>query len=98
MPAISTRCFIVSYSTSRPTRTETLVCWFSIHIAQLWSYYSPTVEQAVRLYDLGLHPFQVIGNDHYVRNDNNNVVARFLDYLKIEKGLAPLTVSAYATD
>jgi integrase/recombinase XerD len=26
------------------------------------------------------------------------VVARFLDYLKVEKGLAPLTVSAYATD
>jgi integrase/recombinase XerD len=27
-----------------------------------------------------------------------DVVAGFLDYLKIEKGLAPLTVSAYATD
>ncbi len=26
------------------------------------------------------------------------MVARFLDYLKVEKGLAPLTVSAYATD
>jgi len=26
------------------------------------------------------------------------VLSRFLDYLKIEKGLAPLTVSAYATD
>jgi integrase/recombinase XerD len=26
------------------------------------------------------------------------VLARFLDYLKIEKGLAPLTVSAYTTD
>jgi len=29
---------------------------------------------------------------------NLQVVARFLDYLKIEKGLAPLTISAYATD
>lgn len=29
---------------------------------------------------------------------NSHVLARFLDYLKIEKGLAPLTVSAYATD
>src|SRR5437773_12573968 len=26
------------------------------------------------------------------------MLSRFLDYLKIEKGLAPLTVSAYATD
>jgi len=32
------------------------------------------------------------------REDNAVVVSRFLDYLKIEKGLAPLTVSAYATD
>jgi integrase/recombinase XerD len=30
--------------------------------------------------------------------ENLRVVARFLDYLKVEKGLAPLTVSAYATD
>jgi len=29
---------------------------------------------------------------------NTRVLSRFLDYLKIEKGLAPLTVSAYATD
>jgi len=29
---------------------------------------------------------------------NPGVIARFLDYLKIEKGLAPLTVSAYTTD
>ena len=29
---------------------------------------------------------------------NSRVLSRFLDYLKIEKGLAPLTVSAYATD
>jgi integrase/recombinase XerD len=29
---------------------------------------------------------------------NSHVLSRFLDYLKIEKGLAPLTVSAYATD
>ncbi|MGA8151141.1 MAG: tyrosine recombinase [Terriglobales bacterium] len=30
--------------------------------------------------------------------DNSGVVDGFLDYLKVEKGLAPLTVSAYATD
>jgi integrase/recombinase XerD len=30
--------------------------------------------------------------------DNSGVVSGFLDYLKIEKGLAPLTVSAYAAD
>ena len=30
--------------------------------------------------------------------DNVRVLSGFLDYLKIEKGLAPLTVSAYATD
>lgn len=29
---------------------------------------------------------------------NPEVVSRFLDYLKIEKGLAPLTISAYASD
>ena len=29
---------------------------------------------------------------------NSRVVDRFLDYLKIEKGLAPLTVAAYTTD
>jgi len=29
---------------------------------------------------------------------NSRVVSGFLDYLKIEKGLAPLTVAAYATD
>jgi integrase/recombinase XerD len=29
---------------------------------------------------------------------NSRVVSGFLDYLKIEKGLAPLTLSAYATD
>ena len=29
---------------------------------------------------------------------NPKVVSGFLDYLKVEKGLAPLTVSAYATD
>jgi integrase/recombinase XerD len=31
-------------------------------------------------------------------NPNLPVVSRFLDYLKIEKGLAPLTVAAYTTD
>ncbi len=30
--------------------------------------------------------------------DNHRVLAGFLDYLKVEKGLAPLTVSAYSTD
>jgi integrase/recombinase XerD len=29
---------------------------------------------------------------------NSRVVAGFLDYLKVEKGLAPLTVAAYSTD
>ena len=29
---------------------------------------------------------------------NARVLADFLDYLRIEKGLAPLTISAYATD
>jgi integrase/recombinase XerD len=29
---------------------------------------------------------------------NARVLSRFLDYLKVEKGLAPLTVSAYTTD
>ena len=29
---------------------------------------------------------------------NSRLVAGFLDYLKVEKGLAPLTVAAYATD
>jgi integrase/recombinase XerD len=29
---------------------------------------------------------------------NSRVVSGFLDYLKVEKGLAPLTVAAYATD
>jgi integrase/recombinase XerD len=29
---------------------------------------------------------------------NSQVMSGFLDYLKVEKGLAPLTVSAYATD
>jgi len=29
---------------------------------------------------------------------NSRLISGFLDYLKIEKGLAPLTVSAYATD
>lgn len=29
---------------------------------------------------------------------NSRIVSGFLDYLKIEKGLAPLTVAAYATD
>jgi integrase/recombinase XerD len=29
---------------------------------------------------------------------NSKIVSGFLDYLKVEKGLAPLTVSAYATD
>jgi integrase/recombinase XerD len=29
---------------------------------------------------------------------NSRVLSGFLDYLKVEKGLAPLTVSAYATD
>jgi len=29
---------------------------------------------------------------------NSPVISGFLDYLKVEKGLAPLTVSAYATD
>lgn len=31
-------------------------------------------------------------------SDNSRVVSGFLDYLKIEKGLAPLTVAAYTTD
>jgi integrase/recombinase XerD len=30
--------------------------------------------------------------------DNPRVISRFLDYLKVEKGLAALTVAAYATD
>jgi integrase/recombinase XerD len=30
--------------------------------------------------------------------DNSGIVSGFLDYLKVEKGLAPLTVAAYATD
>jgi len=30
--------------------------------------------------------------------DNNRVMSGFLDYLRIEKGLAPLSISAYATD
>src|ERR1700756_3690039 len=29
---------------------------------------------------------------------NERVLSAFLDYLKVEKGLAPLTVSAYTTD
>jgi len=29
---------------------------------------------------------------------NSLVVSGFLDYLKVEKGLAPLTVAAYTTD
>src|SRR5437016_7917623 len=29
---------------------------------------------------------------------NEHVLSAFLDYLKVEKGLAPLTVSAYTTD
>ena len=29
---------------------------------------------------------------------NSRVVSGFLDYLKIEKGLAPLTIAAYTTD
>jgi integrase/recombinase XerD len=29
---------------------------------------------------------------------NSSALSRFLDYLKVEKGLAPLTVSAYSTD
>ena len=29
---------------------------------------------------------------------NARVLSAFLDYLKVEKGLAPLTVSAYTTD
>src|SRR6516225_1615616 len=29
---------------------------------------------------------------------NASVMSAFLDYLKVEKGLAPLTVSAYTTD
>jgi len=29
---------------------------------------------------------------------NARVVSSFLDYLRIEKGLAPLTIGAYATD
>lgn len=31
-------------------------------------------------------------------NANSGVVSGFLDYLKVEKGLAPLTITAYATD
>jgi integrase/recombinase XerD len=31
-------------------------------------------------------------------HENSDVLAGFLDYLKVEKGLAPLTVTAYATD
>jgi len=30
--------------------------------------------------------------------DDSGLVAGFLDYLKVEKGLAPLTITAYATD
>jgi integrase/recombinase XerD len=33
-----------------------------------------------------------------VPSEANPVISGFLDYLKVEKGLAPLTVSAYATD
>jgi site-specific recombinase XerD len=29
---------------------------------------------------------------------NSRVLSGFLDYLKIEKGLAPLSISAYTTD
>ena len=29
---------------------------------------------------------------------NSRVLSSFLDYLRIEKGLAPLTISAYTTD
>jgi integrase/recombinase XerD len=32
------------------------------------------------------------------RDDNSLLVTGFLDYLKVEKGLAPLTINAYATD
>ena len=30
--------------------------------------------------------------------DNSSVISGFLDYLKVEKGLAPLTISAYTSD
>ena len=38
------------------------------------------------------------GHTSRVSSDNEPIVTGFLDYLKIEKGLAPLTVSAYSTD
>jgi integrase/recombinase XerD len=39
------------------------------------------------------------GHIHGVRSEvNSRAVSGFLDYLKIEKGLAALTISAYATD
>ena len=34
----------------------------------------------------------------HVFEANARVLSAFLDYLKVEKGLAPLTVSAYTTD
>lgn len=33
-----------------------------------------------------------------VSNANSRVLSSFLDYLRIEKGLAPLSISAYSTD
>src|ERR1700690_4315146 len=37
-------------------------------------------------------------NHEMLLKANLQVVARFLDYLKVERGLASLTVTAYATD
>ena len=33
-----------------------------------------------------------------VADDNSRVLSSFLDYLRIEKGLAPLSIAAYTTD
>jgi len=43
--------------------------------------------------DRSVRPIQAMSSEA-----NARVLSGFLDYLKVEKGLAPLTVSAYATD
>jgi integrase/recombinase XerD len=51
--------------------------------------------------DLILVLFSVSDNAHTLSvafSPNSRVLSGFLDYLKIEKGLAPLTVAAYSTD
>ncbi len=49
-----------------------------------------------------LHPLLSVSDNAHTSGvpseANSRVVSGFLDYLKVEKGLAPLTVSAYATD